>query len=451
MSKKTKIVFAVCISIVLIAVGVVGLIGYQFYSFLESLDTSREVPEALKETGVLTGAEFLTKTELFKLERQNILSTIRESSQVSDPKEREKIIQSQTGKGIFGFSEIRVVNNEIVAVAKFGGYVFDLNGKLKREIFFEPTKERVKIGWYEQDTNHNSLDNLRIVDLEKGKWGVLSFNSLTGATIFDENGNAIWNFGKQTLDMNLLWKSEEESSTKYQKSTHVLEAAVGDLDNDGVAEYIVSKKNEGIYVFDRNGTQKWFQPDEFASDELHVLDLDGDGKNELIETSSKVRNGVDGKVIRELKSGGQRMLLLIGETNQKRSFRFCSILENAMSCTDENEKTVFEAKAPLSSVPKAKTDVSRPKSRYESDSTGVYQPKPVFVKLKSDAPRYLAVIAPYIGIPRANLYVYNQKGSLIYHELLPEDAETISILPNENGNESILVAGKETIWKFSAN
>jgi hypothetical protein len=51
MSKKTKIVFTVCISIVLIAAGIVGLIGYQFYSFLESLDTSREVPEALKETG----------------------------------------------------------------------------------------------------------------------------------------------------------------------------------------------------------------------------------------------------------------------------------------------------------------------------------------------------------------------------------------------------------------
>jgi hypothetical protein len=48
-------------------------------------------------------------------------------------------------------------------------------------------------------------------------------------------------------------------------------------------------------------------------------------------------------------------------------------------------------------------------------------------------------------------YVYDEKETLVYHELLPEDAETIAIKPTANSTEEILIGGKNTIWKFAAN
>lgn len=68
--------------------------------------------------------------------------------------------------------------------------------------------------------------------------------------------------------------------------------------------------------------------------------------------------------------------------------------------------------------------------------------------MKRDKPEYLAIVAVFIGIPRANLYIYEPNGTLVYHELLPEKAETIAVLPGENGLEQLLVGGKDTIWKY---
>jgi hypothetical protein len=87
---------------------------------------------------------------------------------------------------------------------------------------------------------------------------------------------------------------------------------------------------------------------------------------------------------------------------------------------------------------------------FGSNIEGVYQPKAVQVKLQKDKPKYLAIVAPFIGIPRAHFYVYDEKGTLVYHELLPEEAETITVLPTTTTTEEILVGGKDTIWKFTS-
>ncbi len=52
---------------------------------------------------------------------------------------------------------------------------------------------------------------------------------------------------------------------------------------------------------------------------------------------------------------------------------------------------------------------------------------------------------------RANLYIFEPSGILVYHELLGEDAETMAVLPSPDGEEQLLVGGKDTIWRYAAN
>ena len=88
---------------------------------------------------------------------------------------------------------------------------------------------------------------------------------------------------------------------------------------------------------------------------------------------------------------------------------------------------------------------------YTTDSSeNIAFPEAAWVKLKEAEPKYLAIVAAYIGLPRANLYVYKPDGELVYHELLPESAKTLAVLPTDNETEELLIGGKNTIWKFSA-
>lgn len=473
MDSKTKKLLGCGAILIAITVLLVGFGVFSTVSYFNKLNAflNKEIPEELKEARILKGVEFLKKTEFFKLDEATFTETIGKSLASKDEKERQKLIQSQTAKSYYNFADIKIIGDEIIAVGEFGGFVFDFNGNLKRSILFEPTNDKIKIGWYEQDSYHLSLNDLEIVKLNKDEFGFSSSDSIGGVTVFDKNGNQIWNYGKEKVDLNFLWQDENQNQERWENSKYILEATIGDLDNDGVSEYIVSRKKDGIHAFDNNGNEKWFQPDDFASDKMLVIDLDGDGKNELVELGSKVRNGMDGKLIREMQGDDDQAVLFVEGKDKKKTLQFCGFAENKFVCKDEKDKTLFESAALLSEIKMQRVKINPPKSTpvYDSNnpnvraepvdepsyigdnSESVYKPRAVLVNFKKDKPKYIAVVASFIGIPRSNFYVYDEKGSLVYHELLPEDAETITVLSVENGTDSILVGGKNTIWKFTSN
>lgn len=456
MKTKTRNILIIIGVILLIFAGTAGYAGYKIYSFFSGIGISREIPDELKEAKVLKGADFLTKTEFFKLKQEGFLTTTGKGSQIEDEKERQKFINSQSAKTIYNFADIKVFGYEIIAAGQFGGYVFDLHGNLKREILFEPTVEKIKIGYYEQDHFQFNLDNLTIVPLEKNKFGFSSFDSVQGVTIFDDNGNQVWTYGKEKLELSKIWQDEKEREKDYEKSTHILEAAVGDLDGDGVSEYIVARKSDGIRAFDRDGNERWFEKDDFPSARLTVIDIDGDGVNELLEIGgkSKIRDA-NGKIIRELKGGTSTgaMLFNVDSKTNRKLFIFCNTLDNKLICEDENKNPFLSGEAPRSDVPRKnpkKIEVpGHPEMNVTDGAENVYKPQAVWVNFQKDK-RFLAVAGSFIGIPRAQFYVYDAEGTLVYHELLPEDAETIAVLGAADGKQEILVGGKSTIWKFSA-
>jgi hypothetical protein len=180
-----------------------------------------------------------------------------------------------------------------------------------------------------------------------------------------------------------------------------------------------------------------------------------------------VRSGVDGSLVRKMDPGNTYDLLVMGEDVRKKpELQFCALRETSFFCADEKGATRFVGEAPLNELKSAGPPPEpQPAATpiYHEDGTAeapgdtstsyeptesIFQPRAVWVALVKDKPKYLAVVGAYIGIPRANFYVYEPDGKLIYHELLPENAETIAVIAGENGVEQLLVGGKDTIWKY---
>jgi hypothetical protein len=471
MKTKTRNILIVSGLIFVIFTGIVGYFGYRLYSFFSAVGTTlnREIPAELKETKVFKGDGFLQKTEFFKLPKLAYNEVIWKGSQIKDEKEKQKFIGSQTAKDFYGFADLKICGEEIIAVGKFGGYVFDRDGNLKREILFEPKAQKLKVFGYEQETFSATLDNLRIIDADNdGRCEFISQSSPDGVVIFDEHGNAAWRYGDRSADLDEYLK--DKTPEEEEKEVYVTEATLGDLTDDGISEYLISIKNDGIHALDLNKNEIWFQPAKFPTADLRVVDFDGDGKTELLEfqgMSSTLRDKKTGSVIKKVEIDGWRKDFLIYEdAAKKKSIRFFQIDENKLTFSDVNNKVLAESEAPLSKVNTKKDPPQVPSSTpidlgngmravpsesfSSADSVDVSEPKAVWVNLFKDKPKYLAVIASFITIPRAHFYVYDEKGNLVYHELLPEDAETIAVLSSADSNDWILVGGKDTIWKFAA-
>lgn len=446
MTSKTKNILIILSVLVVIGLGVVGYGAYKIYSLFTHFGSNREVPPELQQARITVGEGFLTRTEFFKLEEGGVLKAIGEGSRIPDEKEREKKVNANVARGIYNFADLQVVGQEIIAVAEFGGFFFDVTGNLKKEIYFEPVAEKLTIGPYEHQSYQSRASNLRIVRLDSSKVGFLSFDSTQGVLVFDENGNQIWSHGKKDVDLASLVKDPE---AEYEKSTHVMQAAVGDLDGDGVSEYVVARKNDGLRAYDKSGKERWFQPDEFPSTKLDIIDLDGDGKAEVIEIGERIRDG-NGKIIRETKGSDSDAYLVVEAKDGKAELQFASFYEGDFTYSSENGEKLFNTHAPLSSIKKKPENVDVP-GNADIDDESVAFPKAAWVGFRKNEPKLLAVIASFILLPRSNFYVFDKTGRLIYHELLPEKAETLTILPTTDGEEDILIGGKNTIWRYSAN
>jgi hypothetical protein len=449
MKKRTRIVLIILLAVFLIFGGLAAYGLYRFYLFFGLVTAAKEIPPELKDVRVLKGQDFLKKAEFFKLDSEGTFTTIKKSASIKDEKERQRYVQSQTAKAIYGFEDLKVIGQEIIAVGAFGAYVLDFNGARKRFAAFEPSARKVKIGPYETESYDLQLENLRIVQLDANQYGFLTFSSFGGVQVFDQNAQSIWAYGKREVSLGSVLKDEKEQHAEYEKSAYVLEAAVGDLNGDGISEYIVAMKKDGIHAFDREGHEEWFQPDDFPYERLEVRDLDGDGKNELIQIGRAVRNA-EGLILRETKGGSNDAVLFATTKDKKIALQYCNIYRLALTCQAENSDYVLRGTAPLSDVKlekPRKLDVpgSEP---ITFDSESASNLHAVCVHLRKDKPAYLAVVASFIGIPRANFYVYDSSGTLVYHELLPETAETIAVLAGENGVEQLLVGGHQTIWKY---
>lgn len=468
LSPKTRNLIGCGVLALLVFLGIGGYLAWKAYSFFSRFGTVSEktIPDELREPRILKGADFLAKAEIFKLQKLGFTETVGKGAAAGDEKEKQKIIHSETAKDVYGFDDIKLCGDELIAAGKFGGYVFELDGNPKREILFEPQARKIKVLWWEQVTYKETLNNLRIIDVENdGQCEFISEGSVDGVTVFNNQGNVAWRYGERDINLEDVWR--EKSEAEIEKEIYVTDVSVVDLDGDGVAEFIISSKSDGIRAFDFNKNEKWFQPDEYPTASFQMVDIDGDG--ELLEFqggSSTIRDKGTGAVLKKLElNGGSDGILAFEDDKKKKLARLFEINGNKFILSDFNNKAVMETEAPLSEVknpidkskyPSAtpiyvgNNIVAMPGEISSSDDERVYEPKAIFARLRKDKPKYIVVLAAFISISRAHLYVYEPNGNLVYHELLPERAETLAAIPAANSTEEIIIGAKDTIWKFTA-
>src|SRR5262245_52653263 len=185
MKVKNRTIFigvaiAICITLIFLGYGF-----FKIYTFMSAFQP-KEIPAEIQQPRVLVGDTVFTKSEIFKLGQVSLVQTISEGSQIRDEKERQRAIQSDTARGIFNFSDLRVIGDRVIAVAEFGAFTFDLNGNLLKRVTFEPSEQEIKIGPYTHTAYQGDLSNLRVVDLGQGRIGYLSHGSVQGVRIFNE-------------------------------------------------------------------------------------------------------------------------------------------------------------------------------------------------------------------------------------------------------------------------
>lgn len=210
--------------------------------------------------------------------------------------------------------------------------------------------------------------------------------------------------------------------------------AGGDLDGDGRPEFVVGMSGEnGLLLLDAAGKEKWKQPESQVW-RVEILDLDGDGKTEIVHTNAdgKVRiRDANGKLMREITyntyvivfslcrwpdaNGGWGLL----NNNKQEGIQLMDFSGNVVSKFFPPVKglRVFGTPVRLSAAG-----------------------KPHFALLVCD------------GVPRhdTRLYLYDAKGEMVFErKFLTPQATLLSVPDDTLGTEKLLVGESEgAVWQI---
>ncbi len=130
-----------------------------------------------------------------------------------------------------------------------------------------------KIKW--KITLDNPVYSVEVLDVNND--GFLEIITLTNkylesanVYVLDSVGNIVWNY---SIDEGIYLASENTISA-------------GDLNNDNTLEIVVATYKKGVIVLDHNGNMMWDYPTEKLVNSVHVSDLNGDDKPEIIFSSN---------------------------------------------------------------------------------------------------------------------------------------------------------------------
>lgn len=435
MSIKRKLtIFSIlfgCATVMLVLAGVVI-----YKSAVAPFFGMREPPPELREAKIIIGADFLTKSEFYQTGKR---SSWRDLLDPYKLKSRFDSIRDIAVGQLDGQPGL-----DIGLVGRFGITLLDKQGNVKERINYQFEKKTVTLGPFKSEQERDSFNVMRIVDIENdGMCEILGYDGIDGAVLFNHQGHVLFSRGEY---------GEGKSSIK--------EVAAGDIDGDGVLEFVASWGHEpwaGIELFDRYGISKWRLEEEFKPGQMEVVDVNGDGKVEFVEEDGddlKIRDA-QGKVIGNVKMPVYLWhLSLCSRPDGQGPPQNLAVREGSLWLIDLDGKNFSKFDAPLSRIKLEKPrEVAMPgvSTPVTFDTEQVYRARGIWVKLKKDQPKYLAVIANFGALDRSLFYVYDEQGKLVYHEILPEECNAVVSLSSDNdsGSENILVGGENTVWRYT--
>ncbi len=263
MSRKRIItIVSIILGCALVLLVVFGVLVYK--SIISPLLAWNEIPPELQKPRVITGADLLVKSEFYQVGKGSSWGDLVDPEKLAN--RLDSVKDMRVGQ-LDGQGDL-----DIGLAGQRGLTLLDRQGNLTKRINYRFEKEKSKSG-VETQREKDSFYKMRLLDVEgDGVCEVLGFNGLDGMALFDHQGNVLFSRGEH-----------EEG----KPSIH--EVAVGDVDGDGVTEFIASWGYEpwnGLELLDRNGNSRWRHEEELVPGEMEVVDVDGDGKPELVEVNA---------------------------------------------------------------------------------------------------------------------------------------------------------------------
>lgn len=287
---------------------------------------------------------------------------------------------------------------EIGIVGSRGALFVNENSDLKSLVMFSVRATHVDI----IDADSDGICEF----INRGTWSC-------DASLIDHKGNTVWTYGGMP---------------------GVNDMSAGDLDGDGIPEFVVGFNGDGgVHLLDKNGKKKWRQPDGNVW-HVEMVDTNGDGTPEIVHSN------VAGEII--VRDGQGNIISKVG-----RWFRYFSDFSLCKWPSKKDRQYVLLSEG--GTIWLFDFD-GRTAAQFDAPKCGTLgHARGVPVKIKSDQPEYLAVIVEFSSRERSILYVYNPNRALVYQEILPEACASIAAISLDKSEiDTMLIGGEGKVWQY---